>query len=70
MILIFAGYTHLCLKNILHGLYFFRSRFSLNNIHKFKKTCQWFTPGVFQGVYFKVFISFRALFWHLYKGEM
>ena len=37
---------------------FFRSRFSLNNIHKFKKTCQWFTPGVFQGVYFKVFIFF------------
>ena len=23
---------------------FFRSRFSLNNIHKFKKTCQWFYP--------------------------
>ena len=48
---------------------FFRSRFSLNNIHKFKKTCQWFTPGVFQGVYFEVFLSFVHSFGIIIKEK-
>ena len=53
MILIFAGYIHLCLKNILHGLYFFFNS---------RKSAIGFTPGVFQGIYFKVFISFVHYF--------
>ena len=35
-----------------------------------RKRASGLTPGVFQGMYFEVFISFRALFWHHYKGEM
>ena len=50
---------------------FFRSRFSLNiNIHKFKKTCQWFYPRCLSRRLFRSIYFFRALFWHHYKGEM
>ena len=48
---------------------FFRSRFSLNSIHKFKKTYQSFTPGVFEAVYFEVFISFVHCFGIIIKEK-
>ena len=58
MILIFAGYIHQCLQNILHGLYFFEIVFLKIIFTNSRKCASDFTPGVFQGVYFEVFIYF------------
>ena len=58
IILIFAGYIHLCLKNILHGLYFLEVVFLYMIFTNSRKGAIGFTPSVFQGVYFEVFISF------------
>ena len=48
---------------------FFRSRFSLNNITNSRKSVIGFTPGVFQGVYFEVFIYFVHSFGIIIKEK-
>ena len=62
MILIFSGYIHLCLKNILHVLYFFEIVFLYIIFTNSRKRASGFTAGVFQCVYFKLFISFVHYF--------
>ena len=47
----------------------FRSRFSLNYITNSRKSAIGFTPGVFQGVYFEVFISFVHSFGIIMKEK-
>ena len=48
---------------------FFRSRFSLNNITNSRKSVIGLTPGVFQGVYFEVFIFFVHSFGIIIKEK-
>ena len=67
--LIFAGYIHLCLNNILHGLYFFEVVFLKIIFTNSRKSAIGFTPGVFQGVYFEVFLSFGHSFCIIIKEK-
>ena len=48
---------------------FFLSRFSLKIFTNSRKSVIGFTPGVFQGVYFEVFISFVNSFGIIIKGK-
>ena len=67
--MIFAGYIHLIFEKYIAWIIFFRSRFSLNNITNSRKSVIGFTPGVFQGVYFEVFIYFVHSFGIIIKGK-
>ena len=58
----FVGYFHLCLKNILMYYIFSKSFFFRKIFANSRKDVIGFTPGLFQGVYFEVFISFVHCF--------
>ena len=69
IMLIFAGYIHLCFNNILHGLYFFEVVFLKIIFTNSRKSAIGFTPGVFQGDYFGVFIYFGHSFCIIIKKK-
>ena len=48
---------------------FFRSRFSLNNIHKFKKKCHWLNPRCLSRRLFRRIYFFRAFFGIIIKEK-
>ena len=70
MILIFAGYIHMCSKDILHGLYFFEVVFLYKIFTNPRKRASGVTPDVLQGVYFEVFNSFAHYFGIIVKEKI
>ena len=68
----YFDFCKICLsmfEKYIAWIIFFLSCFSLKIFANLRKSAIGFTPGVFQGVYFEVFISFVNSFGIIIKGK-